>query len=295
MSGVMTGPGARRIVAPLGVLERSTERILKGDFSPIGGIRRSDEIGSLVHAFNHMTRELQDKQAQLVQSAKLASLGTLTSGVAHELNNPLSNISTSAEILDEESARSGAAVDHKLLSRILSETDRAKRIVGNLLEFSRETDAEPESLAAADLFGHALQLLEHPLKISNIAVSIDIPPGLPLIRINRAQATQVFLNLFMNALQAMPKGGKIRVNAKAIDGGKFVEIRVQDTGTGIPPEDLPRIFDPFFTTKPAGEGTGLGLSVSYGIIKKFGGAIRALSVLNHGTTMIVTLPGESHA
>lgn len=286
---------ARRIVMPLGVLERSTERILGGDFSPIQGIRRTDEIGSLVEAFNHMVRELKEKQAQLVQSAKLASLGTLTSGVAHELNNPLSNISTSAEILAEETFPPDLEFYKKYLSRIVSETTRARRIIGDLLEFSRETDATPESTPVSELFAHALRLIEHPLKLSKVKVSIELPPDLPMVRIHHAQATQVFLNLFLNAVQAMPGGGDLRLSARPIDGGNRVEIRVQDTGAGIAPENLPRIFDPFFTTKAPGEGTGLGLSVSYGIVKHFGGTIRALSVPGQSTTMVVTLPGVPHA
>jgi signal transduction histidine kinase len=315
-AGVLVGRGvAQKIVLPLRRLEETTRRISHGDFSPIPEEPARDEVGSLVHAFNVMIEELRLHQEQLLQSRKLAALGTLTSGVAHELNNPLSNISTSAQILREEQEELSPEDRLRYLRQIEEQTERAKEIVRNLLDFAREREPRHAPRKLGTILEDALALVRNQARLAQVAVEKRCPDTLPAVMADEVQLQQVFVNLFLNAIQAMPEGGTLCVTAircpepnpptppleKGGKGGfdarpqtsgfgRFVEVAVSDTGAGIKPEHLERIFDPFFTTKGVGEGTGLGLSVSYGIIRKHGGEILVESAVGKGTTFTVRLP-----
>jgi two-component system NtrC family sensor kinase len=280
---------AQRIVVPLAELERTTKRISSGDFTYVRPGDRSDEIGSLMAAFNRMVKELQERQDQLLQAKKLAALGTLTSGVAHEVNNPLSNILTSAQILREELEEGDIPYQRKLLGNIEEQTTKAREIVRNLLEFSRKRQFQPEPADVRELIDSTLQLVRSQMP-ANIERRVRIPDDLPPIQVDKRRIQQALLNIVLNAVDAMPKGGVLKIEAALTEMGDKIQIDISDTGSGINPEHLAKIFDPFFTTKGVGHGTGLGLSVSYGIIQQHQGTIVPWSKPGRGTSFRIILP-----
>ncbi len=277
------------VVVPLGQIEATTRKIAHGDFTFIPEVRSQDEVGTCVGAFNRMVKELQENQDMLVQTKKLAALGTVTSGVAHELNNPLNNISTSCQIVMEELNSPDRDYLRKLLGNIMSQTDKARDIVRNLLEFSRERVFTLEPVKLGDLIHDTFDLIQSDIP-SNVEIEIQVRDDIPDLMVDRIRVQQALLNLILNGMQAMPDGGKLTVRTWQDDAS--VSIDISDTGIGIPAEDLPRIFDPFFSTKDVGKGTGLGLSVSYGIIDKHGGRITVRSVPGRGTTFTIVLPTD---
>jgi two-component system NtrC family sensor kinase len=272
-------------------LERATEKIGRGDFGPIRhNARIESEVDRLVIAFNRMVEELEARQEQIIHSRKIASLGTLVSGVAHELNNPINNI-----ILTIDTLVGGRKVTGErraaLLEDILAQAIRASGIVKNLLDFSRAETSAVQNVNIPQLLKETFQIAGNQITLSKINLHQDLAPDLPEVRGNRQGLQQVLLNLIINAVQAMPGGGDLTVRA-AQDKNKRMIITVQDTGVGISDEHLPHIFDPFFTTKEVGRGTGLGLSVSHGIIKKHGGRITVESSIGKGSTFTVVLPTQ---
>ena len=290
VAGVVLGRMvARRIAVPLTRLAEGTRKIAGGEFTPIEGIHSHDEVGTLVESFNQMGIELKEKQEQLIQAKKLASLGTLTSGVAHELNNPLSNISTSAQILLEEIDEDDREHKRKLLNDIESQTERAEIIVRNLLDFAREREPDYRVQDIGAIVAAAMDLLGNQARLINIEQELKLSPSLPPVKVDERQLQQVFVNLILNAVQAMPDGGKLEIETGLAASGQEVQVTVTDSGHGIAPENIPRVFDPFFTTKEVGAGTGLGLSVSYGIVEKHGGHISVESEVGRGTTFTVIL------
>lgn len=287
----------QKVIKPLGRIERATEKIARGDFSPIPhGGKMESHVDHLVAAFNRMAQELEARQEQIIHSRKIASLGTLVSGTAHELNNPINNI-----ILTVDTLVGGRKLPQKkvaaLLDDILNQALRASEIVKNLLEFSRAQTTGYQELDLAALLKATLHLTENQMAMSGVRLHDEIDRALPKIIGNRQGLQQVFLNLITNAVQAMPEGGDLTIRAKQQNDNK-IEVQVQDTGVGIPAAYLNKIFDPFFTTKDVGKGTGLGLSVSYGIIKKHGGRIHVKSRPGQGTLFTVVLPcrhpGDPH-
>ncbi|MDD5450866.1 MAG: ATP-binding protein [Desulfovibrionales bacterium] len=279
----------RHIVKPLGQIEATTRKIANGDFSFVPEIKSHDEVGSCIETFNRMVKELKENQDMLVQTKKLASLGTLTSGVAHEINNPLNNISTSCQILIEELDSSDKDYLRKLLRNISVQADKARDLVRNLLEFSREKVFAVDRVRLRELVEDSLELVQSDLS-SNVETSVQIADDIPDPMVDRSRLQQAFLNIILNAIHAMPDGGTLSVKARTEDGTVFIDI--SDTGVGIPPENLNKIFDPFFTTKEVGQGTGLGLSVSYGIVKKHGGRLTVKSKEGKGTIFTIALPLE---
>jgi signal transduction histidine kinase len=275
----------------LGLLRQATKDVIEGSFTPLPeNDPHLDEITDLIHAFNMMIREIDTKQEQLLQSRKLASIGTFSSGVAHELNNPLNNISLTADTLQEEEETLTPAERREMVADIIHETERASKIVRNLLDFSRErTTRNTELVDLSELIKKTVSLIQNQLTLNYVWVEDYIPADLPQVPGDRHNLQQVFLNLFLNALQAMDEGGLIHLEG-SVDEKGYVRIEVNDTGCGIPPEQVAHIFDPFFTTKPVGQGTGLGLSIAYGIVKKHGGYIEVRSKVNVGTTFSVYLP-----
>jgi PAS domain S-box-containing protein len=235
-------------------------------------------------------------QQQLRQVDKLTSLGILSAGVAHEINNPLSNIKIYGELLHEELARRSDldAGSRDSLKSILDQTERASQIVRKMLEFSRQAQPEMEPLDQSEVLYQSLDMVRFALDGAGIKVDIDIAPDLPRISGSRVSLQQVFVNLFNNARQAMKDGGTLTVRARYVTAQERVVITVRDTGCGIPDGDLERIFDPFFTTKDVGEGTGLGLSISYGIIKDHRGELSVESN-ESGTTFTIVLPAPSES
>ncbi len=278
-----------KVIKPLVNLEKATEKIAHGDFSPIPQAEKEEsQVDRLVRAFNRMAQELETTQEQIVHSRKIASLGTLVSGIAHELNNPINNIILTIDTLVEGRNLSQER-RQVLLDDILKQALRSSQIVKNLLDFSRAETAVFKELDLAQTLRETISLVGNQVALSKVKVHERIAPDLPRIVGNRQGLQQVFLNLIVNAIQAMPQGGDLTISARQANE-RELEVQVQDTGQGIPEENLSAIFDPFFTTKEVGKGTGLGLSVSYGVIKKHGGQIQVASKLGKGTTFTVLLP-----
>ncbi len=261
-----------------------------GQFTPIQddpGI--NDEISDLARSFNKMAAELDSKTDELIQSKKLADIGTFSSGIAHELNNPLNNISLSADMLLAEYDDTPQNEAKEILRDILAQTDRAGNIVRNLLDFTRDKEPTVRKLRICDVIAGARKLIKNELRLKAVHLETWKERNLPYILGDEQKLQQVFLNLFINAIHSMPDGGLIHVDAHAEPHG-FICIDVSDTGVGIPPEKIKNIFAPFFTTRELARGTGLGLSIVYEIVKKHGGYIEVNSQVQAGTTFSVFLP-----
>jgi hypothetical protein len=246
--------------------------------------RESQPIGRLI-IFDDVT-EREQLERRLVQADKLSSIGLLAAGVAHEVNTPLAVISTYAQMLARQV--SGDEQKARLLEKIAKQTFRASEIVNSLLSFSRVSPTAFDEVSLNRVVQETLALVEHQLTESGIRVQLDLDEHLPPVRANVGKLQQVFLNLFLNARDAMETGGTLEIRSRG--DGDLVRIEVADSGHGIPPENLPRIFDPFFTTKPGRKGTGLGLSVTYGIVREHGGRIEASSPPGGGTVFQLEFP-----
>jgi two-component system NtrC family sensor kinase len=287
---------SRMLVQPLFQMQQAMDKIAHGDFTPLPEPQSSsEEFFALFRAFNRMIHELEEHQEQLVQSRKIAAVGTLTSGIAHELNNPINNIVLTAESLKEDFRDLSQEETMGLIQDILIQSERASEIVKGLLDFSRAEHPEFEPLSIGAVIQDTLKLVRNQLTLSGINVEEDIPADLPPIRGEKKSLQQVFLNLFINAIQAMLDGGTLEIKAHPSPDGQWMVIDVKDTGVGIDSEHLSQIFDPFYTTKQVGRGTGLGLSVTYGIVEKHGGHIEVKSSKGAGATFTVTLPLHNEA
>jgi two-component system NtrC family sensor kinase len=241
---------------------------------------------SLEHKVEERSQEIKQMQAQLNRSEKLASLGNLVAGIAHEINNPLSGILLYASIVDNDKR-----LDPLLkpdLERVIAECRRCADIVKQLLEFSREALPHKEAVSLNSLLDKVIALLQHQPSFQNISIKRSYDPDLGDVFVDSNQMQQVFVNLFINASHAMLKGGLISITTSRPDNGDFARVEIGDNGCGISEEDLQRIFDPFFTTKA--EGTGLGLSISYGFVENNAGTIEARSTVGVGTTFTILLP-----
>jgi two-component system NtrC family sensor kinase len=285
---------SRKIVRPLRVIENTTGRIAQGDFKPLPVLNTRDETQRVVEAFNRMVAELAKRQDQLVQGKKMSSLGVLTAGIAHQLNNPLNNISTSCQIILEELNQGDLEFLRRMLTNVEQEVYRARDIVKGLLEFSRVREFSLKPIPLEDVVKRAIRLIS-----SQVPPGIDIVDEVPwdlVLEVDAQRLQEVFLNLLMNAVQAIKEPpGEIRIAARLAPGGREALITVEDTGVGIPKAELDRIFDPFFTTKEVGVGTGLGLSIVYGIIEKHQGHITVESREGEGTRFIIRLPFNPRA
>jgi two-component system, NtrC family, sensor kinase len=250
--------------------------------------RKFQVIGRLV-IMDDITERV-ELEGQLSQADKLSSIGLLAAGVAHEVNTPLAVISSYTQMLAKQ--LQGDPQKSGLLEKITRQTFRASEIVNNLLNFSRTSGTEFADVDINKVITDTLALLEHQFKIAKVQVNSELTPGISAIQGNPGRLQQVFLNLFLNAKDAMPGGGKLNV---ATTNGDMISVRVSDTGSGIAPEHIQRIYDPFFTTKTApkegqNRGTGLGLSVTYGIIQEHAGKIRVESDPGSGTTFALDFP-----
>ena len=280
----------RVILKPLLLLEDATEKVARESFRPIPyGKGKQDEIARLIASFNKMVAELDSRQEQLVQSRKLASIGTFTSGIAHELNNPLNNISITAEALMLNYSDILSKEISEMIDDIMSQADRASQVVKNLLEFSRTERAGLKDLDIRVLLERTLGLVKNQLIVGHVRIEKDFSPDLAIIRGKQQDLQQAFVNILLNAMQAMPDGGTITIRVGNGPQG-YLQIDISDTGAGIRPDALEHIFDPFYTTKSSGQGTGLGLSIVYSIVRTHGGYIEAKSELGNGTTFSIFLP-----
>ncbi len=296
---------ATYIVTPIKRLSEITKRISEGDITLRAPLKEHDETFSLAVSFNTMLDHLQltheslekslellrEKQAQLVESEKRASIGLLVSGVAHELNNPLNNISLTAETMLEDLEELDPDELKGYVQDIFSQSERAHHIVEDLLDFARarrSTVMEKQDIAG--IVKGSVNLIANQLRVNNINLHLDVPEKEIFVRGNLSKLEQVFVNIFINAIQAMKDRGTLTVSIEADEENKNVHINICDTGPGISPDKLKDIFEPFFTTKPVGQGTGLGLSVSQSLIKEHGGEIEVESEEGIGTTFTVKFP-----
>ncbi|MCL4492749.1 MAG: ATP-binding protein [Nitrospirae bacterium] len=280
---------SQKILRSLRAIEGLAKSISEGNFHRIEKANSGDEIGSVINAINSMSEELSNREEQIIQSKKLASIGILTAGVAHELTNPLNNISMIAQTYAELYDKLDRGQRIEFMGKVESETERIREIIKNLLDFSKPKEANLEEAGVNAIIQKTLKLVQNMLDISNIETKLNLAQNLPPVFIDAYQIQQVLVNLITNAVQAMQAGGTIYISSRPGGARDLVEITVMDTGKGIPPEFLPHIFDPFFSTK--GEvGTGLGLSVSYGIIKNHKGNIKVESKVGVGTTFTIELP-----
>lgn len=275
---------------PLRSIEDAIHKVAKGDYTNVPTISTGDEFESLVTSLNNMISKLNKRSEELIQTKKLASLGTLTSGVAHELNNPLNNISTSCQILLEELEDDNLEYKRGLLMDTEKQIERARDIVKALLEFSRVGSFSLKTVSFRDLVDKTIKLIKGELS-ANTSLKVEVPEDLQAC-IDPRRIQQAMLNLILNGMQAMEDGGELTIRAwEERDKGELY-FRVQDTGKGIPQENLSKIFDPFFSTSDVGKGTGLGLSVTHGIIEQHQGRIEVASELGKGTTFTVVLPSK---
>jgi len=231
--------------------------------------------------------ERRQLEAQLIQSAKIASLGVMAGGIAHELRNPLAVVSASAQLLLERPH--DEQLQAECAEKIYAAAQRASLIIEHLLKFARPQKERMREVDLHRVLQDTITLLNHQMKLQKISFREEFQPDLAMVNGNPDLLQQVFTNLILNARNAMPQGGVLTVATRTPEAGQ-VEIRFRDTGSGIPPENLPRIFDPFFTTMPVGKGTGLGLSISYSIVQQHQGTIKVESQVNQGTTVAVRLP-----
>lgn len=268
----------------------------KGEEAPIAWScsPMRDDIGQVVGivAVGRDLTEQRAMEAQLLQSAKMTSLGVMAGGIAHEVRNPLGIISASAQLLLEHP--DDAQFRNQCMQKIQTATQRASLIIENLLKFSRPGGGRMQQVCVVAVLEEAFTLLGHQMTLQNIILRQKLSSELPTVYGNPDLLRQVFINLVINACNAMPQGGMLTVIAKTT-ASQEVEIQFRDTGCGIPTEHLPKIYDPFFTTMPVGKGTGLGLSISYSIIQQHHGNIKVKSRVNRGTTFIVRLPGTQVA
>ncbi len=296
---------ATYIAAPIKRLAEITKKIAGGDVTLRAPLKERDETHSLAVSFNTMLDHLQlsqqslekslellrEKQAQLIESQKRASMGFLVSGVAHELNNPLNNISLTAETMMEDMEELTPEEQKGYVRDILIQSERAQRIVENLLDFARarrSTDMEKQDIIS--VVKGSINLVANQLRVNNINLKQDIPDSVFYVKGNLSKLEQIFINIIVNAVQAMKEAGTLTISVKQDTEGKNIFIKFSDTGPGIPKEELKDIFEPFYTTKVVGKGTGLGLSVTHTLISEHDGEIDVESKVDEGTTFTIKLP-----
>jgi len=311
------------VYLPLRDLEGGAARLSAGNLDQLIPVRSGDEFGKLARSFNSMTnalrssraelrdlartleqkvetrtQELRRAQAQTVRGEKLASVGLLASGVAHELNNPLTGILTFSHLLREKMPDNSR--DAEDMDLVIRETKRCAAIIKRLLDFAREKQPEKKFNDINQIIEDTVRIVERPAHLRDIVITMDLDRTLPPIWIDADQIKQVIMNMIVNAQHAVEEKGSItistrhaaepRPSAQSAEPAPMVEISIIDTGCGIPEKNLRRIFDPFFTSKDVGKGTGLGLSVSHGIVEAHGGAIEVQSKVGEGSTFSVFLP-----
>ena len=289
---------SQSVVKRLMILTEAVKKTGQGDFAAVTVPEKRDEVGLLINAFNSMERDLElreeelkrRKNEELLRSRKLASIGTLASGVAHELNNPLNNIYISVQILGKEVGRSSSPQVKEIMDDIVSQTARLKNIVGDLLEYARGREPRNERIELSSLISRAYRLVGMTADTEEISFKLQTDPGEVVVKADSEQLERVFINLFTNAIDAMSGRGRIKVTIHRTEG--VVSITVADSGEGMSAEAVEKIFEPFYTTKD--RGTGLGLAIVSSIITKHGGDIRVESREGQGTSFIITLPpGEN--
>jgi two-component system NtrC family sensor kinase len=316
----------RMVYVPLNDLQDGAKRLASGNLGELIPVRSHDECGQMAESFNIMTLALRRSESELrewthtleqkvaektrelhlalvetAQREKLASVGLLAAGIAHELNNPLTGILTFSHLTREKMADGSPEAED--LDLVIRETKRCSSIIRRLLDFAREKTPEQKFADINHLIEETVHLVERPAHLSDIEVTMDLDRDLPQVWVDEDLIKQVIMNILVNAQQAIEDEGSITIRSRRAAesrspelGGEpvpMIEISITDTGCGIPEKDLQRIFDPFFTSKGVGKGTGLGLSVSHGIVMAHNGAIEVDSEVGKGSTFRVYLPLET--
>lgn len=277
---------ARSITAPVKQLVRITERISSGDFNAEVKIQTRDEIGALANSFNQMTRELKISRDKLVQSERLAAVGQIAAGVAHEIRNPLTSIKMIAQLIKRRFQEDETG--QKQIQAVLDEIGRLEIIINDLLDFARPMQLSLKPSNIAFVMEDVLNIMTSSLNHKKVELIKDIDNNLPEVMIDINKMKQVFMNLILNSMQSMPDGGKLSI--KCYKEHKSVIILIEDTGSGMSKETLSQAFDPFFSTKPG--GAGLGLSNVKKILEQHGGKVHLKSQLGHGTRVIIEITAD---
>ena len=288
-----------KFTKPIERLTIAAKRIEEGNLQYRVNIARDDEIGSLATAFDQMAERLMQRERELKQSQdtlrradRLSSLGLLTAGLAHEIRNPLVAIRTFTQLLPER--YDDADFRERFQGLALKEVDRICGLINDLLSFARPSKPNVAPENVNDVVENIARILETQAKEKSVVISRDFGDNLPKVWIDREQMKQVFMNLILNAIQAMKDGGSINISSRSVSrngtqqSGDFVQVEIQDSGIGIPEENLQHIFDPFFTSKD--EGSGLGLAVSHQLVQEHGGFVTVESQVGKGTAFFVHVP-----
>ena len=276
----------RLVEQPVAALVEGTRRVSEGDLSGTIQVSGRHELGQLARAFNDMVHHLADSQRQLAQADKLASVGRLAAGIAHEINNPLTGVLSYASLLRKRMEHDASACED--LDVIVRETVRCREIIRRLLDFARPTAPARKAMDLNEVVRRSVSVVMTQLSLHHVDLSLDLASDLPTVLADANQIQQVVVNLLLNAADAIgTAGGKIRLTTR-LGAAASIELLLEDSGCGIPPEDLPRIFEPFFTTK-GNHGTGLGLAVSWGIVEAHGGSLTVQSEPGHGTHFTLSL------
>jgi len=287
---------AHKILVPINKLVSASQTVAQGDLDVHVEINTNDELKYLASSFNAMALALKKRDAQLkefatqkiMQSERLALIGQLSANVAHELNNPLQGIVTFSHLLLEDTECDGSQKES--IEKIVGQANRCRDIIRGLLDFSRQRKPDKTLCDLNAVLQECLSLVENQAIFHNIEVTRVFQTDLPLAIIDPSQIERVFINLIINAVEAMDGNGYLTITTRTNPARDFIEIEFADTGPGISKENLQKIFDPFFTTKDVGHGTGLGLAISYGIIKSHKGFVSVESTVGKGTTFTIELP-----
>jgi two-component system NtrC family sensor kinase len=287
---------SRSILIPIQELALASKKLADGDLDTRVYKSSNDEFGELADSFNSMATALKDRDQALkeftrkkfMESERLALVGQLAANVAHELNNPLQGIVTYSHLLLEKALPDQPT--NLTIQKIVVQANRCRDIIRGLLDFSRQRKPDKTMSDLNSVVNEGISLVENQALFQNIKITLNLDEELPKVVIDPSQIVRVFINLFVNAAEAMEGKGELNITSRVDQKANYIEIEVSDTGMGIPKENLDNIFDPFFTTKETGHGVGLGLAISYGIIKEHKGAIFVESEVGKGTTFTVRLP-----
>jgi two-component system NtrC family sensor kinase len=290
---------ARRISSSINKLAVASEQLARGNLDVKVEIRSHDELRDLAETFNFMAAALKKRDEKvrefttrrIMESERLAYIGQLAAGVAHEINNPLTGIVTYSHLLLERASTANGT--RQSLEKIVKQADRCRDIIRGLLDFSRQRKPEKRLSSVNRVLEECVSLVDNQVLFHNIRIVRRLSPSLPQVFMDPSQVQQVFMNMILNAAEAMNEGGQLTLTTRYEPGAQMVEVEFTDTGHGIKDEDLDRIFSPFFTTKEVGHGTGLGLAISYGIVKEHRGTITVESEEGHGATFAICLPVSS--